>query len=79
MIALGENIYTSEATINSETLSDGYVGGYILADNAQFIDDIMTKYPMIVFPEASYAFEINLDGTFKAIEAARKCNEEQMS
>lgn len=43
-----------------------------------FIDEGMNKYVMNVFPEDANTFEVSLDGTFKAMVAARECNEEQI-
>ena len=79
VIAFEDNIYSTEAYKLNKHLPEGYKGGYFLVDNAQFVDDVMKKRTMVVFPEKEYAFAVNLDGTFKAIEAARKCNEEQVS
>lgn len=77
-ILLGENLYLGEATGMRGNITKGYSGGYILTDNPQVIEDVAKEKLMVVFPETSYTFAVNLDGTFKAIEAAKKCNEEQM-
>lgn len=77
VLSLDGNLYSAEAHKKTKHLADGYTGGYILANNAQFVDDVMKKYEMTVFPEKEFAFTVSLDGTFKAIEAARKCNGEQ--
>ena len=47
----------------------------MLANNPNFVDDVMKKYVMTVEPEDANTFEISLDGTFKAIEKARECND----
>jgi hypothetical protein len=75
-IALGPNVYTGEATGMRGNITEGYTGGYILTDNPQMIEDVAKQYVMTVFPETSYAFSIDLTGTFKAIEAATACNAE---
>ncbi len=77
VLSLDGNLYSAEAMPKTKNLADGYVGGYFLTNNPQFVEDVMKKYEMIVFPEDSYAFSVSLDGTLKAIEAARKCNMEQ--
>ena len=59
-------------------ITKGYSGGYVLSDDPKFIEDIARKYGMIVFPEKEYAFTVNLEGTFKAIEMARECNKSVM-
>ncbi|MTH98594.1 hypothetical protein [Roseibium sp. RKSG952] len=79
ILSLDGNLYSAEAHKKTKHLAEGYTGGYILANNPQFVDDVMKKYDMTVFPEKEFAFTVNLDGTLKAIEAARKCNQEQTS
>lgn len=76
-IDIDGTLYWSEATDMKGNITDGYSGGYILANNPAFIDDIAKKYTMTVFPKKEGAFVVDLKGTYKAIEAARKCNAEQ--
>ncbi|MDV7143744.1 hypothetical protein R3X27_13740 [Tropicimonas sp. TH_r6] len=76
VLSLDGNLYSAEAQGKTKNLADGYVGGYFLTNNPNFVEDVMKKYDMIVFPEDSYAFTVSLEGTLKAIEAARKCNME---
>ncbi len=78
-ILLGENIYVGEATGMKGNITKGYSGGYVLSDDPQFADDLAKKEVMIVFPEKEFAFTVDLTGTYKAMEMARKCNEEQLS
>ncbi|WP_170480262.1 hypothetical protein [Ruegeria arenilitoris] len=78
-ILLGENIYVGEATGMKGNITKGYSGGYVLSDDPQFADDIARQKVMIVFPEKEFAFSVDLTGTYKAMEMARKCNEEQLS
>ncbi|WP_170327276.1 hypothetical protein [Ruegeria arenilitoris] len=78
-LSLDGNVYEAEAHKKTKHLAEGYTGGYILANNAQFVDDVMHKHEMTVFPEKEFAFTVSLDGTLKAIEAARACNAEQSS
>ncbi len=79
ILSLDGNLYSAEARKKTKHLAEGYTGGYILANNPNFVEDVMKKYDMTVFPEKEFAFDVSLDGTFKAIEAARKCNMEQSS
>ncbi|KIC44775.1 hypothetical protein RA28_15035 [Ruegeria sp. ANG-S4] len=78
-ILLGDNIYVGEATGMKGNITKGYSGGYVLSDDPQFADDLARKEVMIVFPEKEFAFTVDLTGTYKAMEMARKCNEEQLS
>lgn len=78
-IALDDKIYEGNARKKSKHLSDGYKGGYILIDNPDFVADVQKRYNMVVFPKKEGAFSVSLDGTLKAIEAARKCQTEQSS
>ncbi|TMV10297.1 hypothetical protein FGK63_04325 [Ruegeria sediminis] len=79
VLSLDGNLYSAEAHKKSKHLAEGYTGGYILANNPNFVNDVMKKHEMIVFPEKEFAFIVNLEGTNNAIEAARKCNTEQGS
>ncbi|MEY8830899.1 hypothetical protein AB9K34_21220 [Sedimentitalea sp. XS_ASV28] len=76
LIAIDGDLYEGEAQQKSKHLADGYTGGYVVSSDADFVTDIMKKYEMVVMPEHEGAFIINLDGTYKAIEESRKCNEE---
>ncbi len=78
-ILIGDNIYLGEATGMKGNITKGYSGGYVLSDEPQFADDLAKKKVMIVFPEKEFAFSVDLTGTYKAMEMARKCNEEQLS
>ena len=77
LLSLDGHEYTAEAKMKTKNLADGYVGGYFLADNQQFVDDVMNKMEMTVYPKDDYAFKVSLEGTKAAIEAAMKCNAEQ--
>jgi hypothetical protein len=77
-ILIDEDLYIGEATGMRGNITKGYSGGYVLSDDPKFIEDIARKYVMIVFPEKEYAFTVNLEGTFKAIEMARECNKSVM-
>ena len=76
-ILMGDNIYLGEAAGLRGNITKGYSGGYILSDDPQFVEDIAQQYEMIVFPEKTYGFVVDLTGTKKAIEMARECNAEQ--
>lgn len=76
-VLIGDNIYMGEATGLRGDIKRGYSGGYVLTDDPQVFDDIANAYTMTVFPEKEYAFIVDLSGTKKALELARKCNAEQ--
>ncbi|MBL4769033.1 MAG: hypothetical protein JKY94_15200 [Rhodobacteraceae bacterium] len=78
VISLDGTLYFGEATGMRGNITKGYSGGYVLSDDPQFVDDIARKYVMTVFPEKDYAFQVDLKGTYKAIEMARECNKEAM-
>ncbi len=77
-ILLGENIYIGQATGMRGNITKGYSGGYVLTDEPAVFEDIAKEQTMIVFPEKSYSFFVDLTGTYKALELAQKCNEEQI-
>lgn len=78
-VLIGENLYIGSSETLTSGLRDGYQGGYIVTNDPQFVTDVMQQYEMLVLPETDFAFAINLDGTKKAIEAARECNAAQMN
>lgn len=73
VLSLDGEIFEAEARTKTGNLPDGYQGGYVLTNNPAFVEAVQRKYEMIVFPEDDFAFGINLDGTFVAIEELRKC------
>lgn len=76
ILMLGDNLYSAKARGKTKNLADGYVGGYLLTNNPKFVEDVEKQYEMVIFPEETYAWIVSLDGTMKAIEAARECNME---
>ncbi|MBK0325894.1 hypothetical protein I5535_01165 [Rhodobacteraceae bacterium F11138] len=76
VIEIDGDLYVGEATGMRGNITKGYSGGYVLSDDPNFVEDLAKKYVMNVFPEKEYGFAVNLDGTFKAIEMAKKCNAE---
>lgn len=78
LISLDGNLYAGEAKGMRGNITKGYTGGYVLSDDPQFVDDLAHKHVMEVFPEKNYGFSVNLAGTYKAIEMARACNQEQL-
>ncbi|MGR3614613.1 MAG: hypothetical protein ACU0BB_01050 [Paracoccaceae bacterium] len=78
VLLLGDNLYVGEATGMRGNITKGYSGGYILSDDPQFVTDIAQQYEMVVFPQETFAFKVDLTGTKKAIEMARECNAAQI-
>ena len=76
-LKLDDKAYSGDSSAKTKNLAQGYKGGYILANNPDFVEDVMKRYTMTIYPEDANSFEVSLDGTFKAIEEARKCNAEQ--
>lgn len=77
-VLLGDNLYIGEATGMKGNITKGYSGGYVLSDDPQFADDLARKEVMVVFPEKTFSFTVDLTGTYKAMEMARECNAKQM-
>lgn len=73
VVAFDDAVFTGLATTKTRNLPNGYKGGYVLTDDPNFVDLVQRKYEMVVFPNTESAIVINLDGSMKAIEAARKC------
>lgn len=78
IVLIGENLYKGIGTGMRGNITGGYSGGYITSDDPRFVEDIANQREMIVFPESRYAFVVDLTGTKKALELARKCNAEIM-
>ncbi|MBA8840936.1 hypothetical protein [Ochrobactrum sp. RH2CCR150] len=76
-VALDNHLYEGVVTTTAGQLKGGYSGGYILTDDPTFKRDVAKKYTMTVFPETQGAFVVDLEGTFKAMAAGRKCLSEQ--
>ncbi|MDA5557103.1 hypothetical protein [Shimia sp. MMG029] len=76
-IKLGDEIYFGEATGMRGNITKGYSGGYVLTDNPAVFEAIAREQTMFVFPEKHYGFTVDLTGTAKALNLARKCNAEQ--
>lgn len=77
-IKLGDEIYFGEATGMRGNITEGYSGGYVLTDNPAVFEAIAREQTMFVFPETKYGFTVDLTGTAKALNLARKCNAEQV-
>ena len=75
-IVINGNLYvgTSKAVVHGA--SDGYQGGYVIADEEnrkQFRLDLEKHGEMVVFPDQPYTVTVNLDHVRNAIYEAREC------
>ena len=76
-IAVDGTIFLGESHgLKSKKLQGDYKGGYVLTNNPDMVTAIAEGSVLIAFPEDPVAFIIDLTGTKKAIEEARKCNAE---
>lgn len=76
-IAIDGSVFTGESHgIKSKKLVGDYKGGYILANNPDFIKAIEEGHELVAFPQKTGAFVVDLSGTKRAIEETRKCNME---
>jgi len=73
LVELDGDPFTIIAHSSEDRVSDGYTGGYMFANNPDFIRDISEKNVMKVHTSDSTSFEIDLTGTKKALEMAREC------
>lgn len=68
-------VFVGEAHgIKSSKIAGDYSGGYFLTDNPDLVTAIAEGHEMVAFPEKAGAFVVDLTGTKRAIEEARKCN-----
>jgi len=74
IISIGDNLYYGQSTGMRGNITKGYTGGYVLSDDPQFVDDLARQYVMVVFPNESYTFAVDLTGTFEAIKMGKECN-----
>lgn len=74
-LRLDEKAYVGDSTEAPSNLARDYKGGYMLANNPNFVEDLKKRYVMTVMPEDKNTFDVSLDGTFKAIDKARECND----
>ena len=73
VVAFDDAIYYGQAQTMTRHLPDGYKGGYVLTDDPDFVERVRRKYEMVVWPDKDFALIIGLDGSLKAIDAAREC------
>ncbi|MEI4260950.1 hypothetical protein [Roseovarius sp. D0-M9] len=70
------NLYSGMATGVGASLEDGYEGGYVLVNNAEFVQDIEAGGELTVLPETPQAFVVDMSGASDAVYEVRKCTTE---
>ena len=62
--------------MKSKELQGDYKGGHVLTNKPDMEKVIAEGRELVAFPDTPVAFAIDLTGTKRAIEEARKCNAE---
>jgi len=73
-ILVNDNIYVGKSKAFSQSLNDGYKGGYVLSNNKQLRLDLEKGGTMVAFPDSPYMVIIDLKGAGNAIYEGRECN-----
>jgi hypothetical protein len=76
-IEMGDSVYFGTVVGVSGRLRGGYSGGYVITRDVEFFDDIARQFEMVIRVEGLDPIVVDLGGTLRAVEAARKCLEEQ--
>lgn len=72
-IVVNGNLYVGESKTVAHGASEGYQGGYVLANDKQLRLDVEQQGEMIVFPDKPFTVTVNLDHVRNAIYEAREC------
>ena len=72
-IVVNGNLYVGESKTVAHGASDGYQGGYVIANDKQLRLDLEQQKEMIVFPDQPFTVTVNLDHVRNAIYEAREC------
>ena len=72
-IVVNGNLYVGESKTVVHGASDGYEGGYVIANDKQLRLDLEQQKEMIVFPDKPFMVTVNLDHLRNAIYEAREC------
>lgn len=76
-VLIGDNMYVGEAKSVRKNLKNGYRGAYFLTGSRQFLEDLQKAKVMLAFADQNgEGVLVNLQGTHKAIEAAKACQKE---
>jgi len=70
------NLYTGVANGVGASIEDGYEGGYVLINNADFVRDIEAGGELVVFPETPETYIVDMSGASAAVYEVRKCTAE---
>ncbi len=74
-ILVNGHTYSGAMNSTQAELSDGYHGGFILANNPDFAKDVAMGQTMVAFTNVGNGVAIDLTGTHDAMEAAKACTE----
>jgi hypothetical protein len=72
-IVVNGNLYVGVAKTVAHGASDGYEGGYVIANDKQLRLDLEKQKEMVVFPDKPFTITVNLDHVRNAIYEAREC------
>ena len=72
-IVVNGNLYVGESKTVAHGASDGYQGGYVIANDKQLRLDLEQQKEMIVFPDQPFTVTVKLDRVRNAIYEAREC------
>lgn len=73
-IEVNGNAYSGTAQMREHGLADGYTGGYFVANNPDFVQDMRAGTTMIAFANATgEGVAVDLAGSAAAIDAAAAC------
>lgn len=74
-IAVDGVVFVGESFgIRSGQVSGNYSGGYVLSNDPDFVTAIAEGRKLVAFPEKTGLFVVDLTGTKRAIDEARKCH-----
>lgn len=72
-ILLNGNLYVGTSTTVTQTLSDGFKGGYVLVNNPRFVSDLEEASEFVAFPDSPNTITVTLKTPKNAIDRAREC------
>lgn len=72
-IVVNGNLYVGQSKTVAHGASDGYQGGYVIANDKQLRLDLEQQDEMVVFPDQPFTVTVQLDRVRNAIYEAREC------
>ncbi|MEM6374627.1 MAG: hypothetical protein AAF686_00210 [Pseudomonadota bacterium] len=74
-VKLGDEIFVGKTSGPVGNLGDGWHGGYILANNQDFLKALEANDMMTAFPDQPYSVELNITGSNNAIYEISQCSQ----